>query len=1323
MQSSRRRWRIVLGVLVLLLFAAALVLRTERAGEAVCEQLRERLPKATGMQVELGRCAIDPLTLSVEVTRIAVTPPPASEPLLTAERAAISLRGVFLGGLSLQEVELIRPHLELMLPADEGPKPVTACPVDELKRIRIGRLKVVDGSVVVHHPSKTSVRIDALQIDASLDRREASVVLDARGGSVSIDSRALRLGKIALDATLDLKSAQIEVQHGEASVEGVTASVSGAVDGLCDPYPTLDLSAQAWVPMDALPRMGVPLPPPSGQVLARVTVGGKANEPTVRGELRGSKVVLGAFTPGDFSARAAWSGKRVSLEEFSTRVGDGDVKVQGELSLEGNFPVTAKIDAKDASLGQALARASIRGAWVDFPASVKGGVTGTLLPSPVLGGDMELRAGNFKLATRAFDGPQNVGTEILAFKSAAGRFRFGVTSQAVSFDDVSITVGAEERTRVSGRVKLLIAGAEPGIDLAVSADALNLSDFVSPNPVAPGLAQIAEMPWAGEGTARVTITGPLSNINVEGQTTLRDFKLRGYSLGVVQTPVRYSGDTLSFPSAIAQKGQTQYFADFALSFRPDGLYARATAQLPDGRVEDVVDLLADLSPTMENLQDGALVGRLGALVAIDSRIDALEGVIVSRVRDVKYLDSGLGQADLVARFENGEALALDRTIFDGTVGRLAASGRWSFAGPLDFSMALERGSLQELIDPDHEIPAAGDFVAKAKIGGTTDEMRINGWVSSSSVSWKGKALGPMHLEAKTVARDAEITGTVFPGLQTQLQLVMKNEWPFRTQTQVSLSDLSPFLPESAAGVSVKLKGAVAAEGPLKVCTQRTAGGACAEYSMSLSQARAQASLDELSVARGEVAAANTERVRLGWNAGAITVDSLVLKGPTTEVTAAGAWGPTTVDLKSRGSIDLRLLSSLVSSLERTAGKLDFTAAFSGPVSEPVLAGTAELIDTRFSVRGQDATVRSLSGRADFSESRIIIQDVQGFLNDGRVRARGDARLNEFSLNSIRLQTDVEDVTVQVQPEVPVTVTGSLLLSSADAEKFQLQGGLDIVKFRYTQPMALESLVASARAPPASSDAKPDEWLRLDVNLDANQGDVRIENDLARARLGGKLKLSGTNVKPVLIGVVETLEGAQAYFRGNTYSVQRGQLQFNGLWPTFDLSAQSQIREYLVSVKAFGRFEDPKVSLSSEPPLPDADVLSLVTLGVTSRERITDRSAGGLAAEALYSASGLDQQVQRFLQQSVGLKDQQVKLTTSFNEATGTAEPAVSWESKVIVDNLKVGVTQPVTGRGTSAQVEYKFNQRVSARAQWDNKNQTTTVGNPGVELRFRFEWE
>lgn len=1297
MRLSRRRWRQLLAALAIVAVGLVLALRTERAGELVCEQLRTRLPAALNADVELGHCAIEPLTLSVEVTRVTVLPRGGAVPMVTVDSASVSLRGLFPGGVSLQHIELDKPQVTLTLPLP-GPSAPMGCPLEALEHVRIGRLMVRDGAFTLKLPEGRVVKLDGLSVDASLGRHDAQLQVDARGGSVALGGElgTVRLGKLALEGTLDLLAETAEVQRGEVNIEGVRVNVSGLVDTLCDSNPSLDLSVQTWVPLDAVTRLGLALPDPSGQLLARVHVTGRTDSPRVEGELQGSQVKLGPFTPGDFSARAALSGTTVSLEEFVTRVGDGEVKVSGELKLTDGLPVTARVETRDASLGKALSRASITGSWVDVPVSVKGVISGKLQPTPNLGGDFDFKAGRFILASRAFDGPETAGSDILAFKQSAGRFHLGVNSQGVSFDDASVRVGVTEATRVGASVKLWF-DAKKGIDVSASATAVDLSDF----------GGIAGLPMSGVGTARATVSVVGSNVHVDGQATLREMKISGYSLGVVQSPIRYSGDTLSFPAIAAQKGQTQYFGEFDLGFR-DVLHTRASVQLPDGRVEDVIDILADLSPTMQNLQDGAVTGRLSALVAIDSPASELAGVIAARVRDVTYLERRLGAGDVVARFEDGEALVVSPTELVGPMGTLSFDGKWLFAGPLDFRVVLQQGSLTELVDPGQTsgTPIAGPFTARATVGGTTDLTLINGVVDADDVKWKGRSLGPLRIGARSAGRQLDASGQVINGVLGSIHMQMKDSWPFTSNVNVSLEDLEPFLPASAAGVQAKLRGDVELSGPMRRLDDITALGV----------------FNEVSVARGEVSAANVEPVALAYRAGAFEVSSLKLRGPTTELAAEGFWGPTRVDLKSRGSVDLRLLSSLVSQVERSQGHLDFTAAFSGPVTAPALAGSATLTDARFSWRGQDLNVRALSGRADFSESRILLQDLQGFLNDGRVRGRGDVRLDGLHVKTMEFQTDIEDVSIQVKPDVPVTLSGALLLASRNGELFQLSGDIDVVKFRYTQPMSLESLVANAAEASVPSDSKPEEWLRLDVDL-RTAGDVRIENDLARARLAGKLKLTGTNVKPVLSGAVEALEGAQAYFRGNTYNVQRGLLQFNGLWPTFDLSAQSQIREYLVTVKAFGRFEDPKVSFSSQPALPDADVLALLTLGVTSRERLTERSGAGLAAEALLSASGLDQQVQRFLQQNVGLKDQQVRLTTSFNEVTGTAEPAVTWESKVVNDNLKVGVVQPVTGRGTKAQIEYKIDQRVSARAQWDNQNQNTTVGNPGVELRFRFEWE
>ncbi|PZR11416.1 MAG: hypothetical protein DI536_17465 [Archangium gephyra] len=1299
MRLSRRRWRQLLGAFAIIMIATILALRTDRAGELVCEELRERLPAALDADVVIGRCAIDPLTLNVSLSRLSVLPHGADVPLATAESASVSLRGLFPGGVALQDVELIKPQVNLTLPLPGPSKPMEGCPLSVLERLRVGSLKIRDGSFSLKLSEQRTVKIDGLSVDASLGRHDAELTLDARGGSVALGGTfgTIRLGKIAVEGSLDLLGETAEVQRAEVNVEGVRLNVTGLVDSLCDARPSLDLSVQTWVPLDAIPRLGVALPDPSGQLLARVHLTGRADDPKAEGEVLGSKIVIGNFTPGDFAVRAALSDKKVVLEEFATRVGDGEVKVSGELRLSQGLPIVAHVETTNASLGHALSRASIKGAWVDVPLSVKGTMTGTLQPAPNLSGDFDFRSGAFILASRAFDGPVSAGSDILAFKQSAGRFKLGVSNQAVTFEDAVVRVGERERTLVNTSVKLWFDSSR-GIDVNAVASTIDLSDF----------GTLAGLPIAGVGDARTTVSVVRSSVQVDAQATMRDMKFANYSLGVVQTPITYRGDTLSFPAIAAQKGQTQYFGDVDLSFRKEGLYTRASVQMPDGRVEDVIDLLADLSPTIQTLRGGVFSGRLSALVAIDSPASRLNGVIAAQLREVDYLDRRLGVGELVANFEDGEALALRPTRFEGPQGVLDLDGRWKFSGPLEFRVNLANGSLAELVDPKSArgLPVGGTFTAHAEIGGTTDLTLINGVVNSGDVQWKGKSLGPLRLGAKAMGRNLEVSGQVIQGLTGALKMSMRDLWPFTATANVSFDDLEPFLPDSAAGVQARLRGDVEVSGPM----------------MEISDAHVSAILNEFFIARGEVSASNVEPVSIAYKAGAIEVNSLKLRGPTTELAAEGVWGPSRVDLKSRGSVDLRLLSTLVSQLERSQGRVDFTAAFSGPVATPALAGSATLTDARFSWRGQDVAVRSLSGRADFSESRVLLQDLNGFLNDGRVHARGDIRLDGLHMKTLEIQTDIEDVSIQVKPDVPVTVSGSLLLASRNAELFQLSGGIDVVKFRYTQPMSLETLIANANEASVPSDSKPNEWLRLDVDL-RTAGDVRIENDLARARLAGKLKLTGTNVKPVLSGVVETLEGAQATFRGNTFNVQRGQLQFNGLWPTFDLSAQSQVREYLVTVKAFGRFEDPKVSFSSEPALPDADVLSLLTLGVTSRERLNERAGAGLAAEALMTASGLDQQVQRFLQQNVGLKDQQVRLTTSFNEVTGTAEPAVTWESKVINDNLKVGVVQPVTGRGTKAQLEYRIDQRVSARAQWDNQNQNTSVGNPGIELRFRFEWE
>jgi translocation and assembly module TamB len=205
-----------------------------------------------------------------------------------------------------------------------------------------------------------------------------------------------------------------------------------------------------------------------------------------------------------------------------------------------------------------------------------------------------------------------------------------------------------------------------------------------------------------------------------------------------------------------------------------------------------------------------------------------------------------------------------------------------------------------------------------------------------------------------------------------------------------------------------------------------------------------------------------------------------------------------------------------------------------------------------------------------------------------------------------------------------------------------------------------------------------------------------------------------------------MEGSQIFFRGNQFAVSQALLEFkdrHGIDPVFDLHAQSQVREYLVILHGFGRLRDPQLILSSDPGLGEADILSLLTLGVTSRDQSSAMGTTSVIGEAVFNASGLDRQIQRFLPKSPLLRDLNFHVASSYNEASGLVEPTAQLESRFLTEHLKLQMFQPVvTNRGTRAQAEYRFHDRLSGQLQWDN-DAIQDLPNFGVDLKLKWEVE
>ena len=136
---------------------------------------------------------------------------------------------------------------------------------------------------------------------------------------------------------------------------------------------------------------------------------------------------------------------------------------------------------------------------------------------------------------------------------------------------------------------------------------------------------------------------------------------------------------------------------------------------------------------------------------------------------------------------------------------------------------------------------------------------------------------------------------------------------------------------------------------------------------------------------------------------------------------------------------------------------------------------------------------------------------------------------------------------------------------------------------------------SLRRPLRDNDMPP---VRLDVRVIA-PGTLRIENHDANIVSSADLTFRGTYERPIVFGSVEVSRG-EFIFEGRRYVVTRGRLDFTNpvrIEPTFDIAAETQVRvpqqTYRITLSASGTKDRLRPVFSSDPPLPQVDVASLL----------------------------------------------------------------------------------------------------------------------------------
>ena len=370
--------------------------------------------------------------------------------------------------------------------------------------------------------------------------------------------------------------------------------------------------------------------------------------------------------------------------------------------------------------------------------------------------------------------------------------------------------------------------------------------------------------------------------------------------------------------------------------------------------------------------------------------------------------------------------------------------------------------------------------------------------------------------------------------------------------------------------------------------------------------------------------------------------------------------------------NLGFLSGATKALRFIQGTVAADIKVGGTIEKPTFAGSAEMdIPAARAASITVPSIRDFVARLTFTEKELRIERFAGEIGGGRLEVGGRVtfvKLSEPTLDITATAKNVlavrdDNITVRVNADAKVTgpLATANVAGTVGLTKSRYLKDIDIVPINLPGKPAPAPPAAAASNAPASIGIGAPPLSNWNLNLAIRTDDpFYIRGNLANGTATVDLHVRGTGGKPLLDGNV-TVQNLVASLPFSRLEISDGNILFTPdqpLNPALNLTGTSTIRDYLVSVFITGRANDPKITFSSDPPLAQEQIVSLLATGAT-----TDELAG--SGEALAGKATL-----------LVLQDLYRRTFKSKHESINS-EPKSTLSDRL---NLNVGDTDPATGK-------------------------------------------
>lgn len=496
-------------------------------------------------------------------------------------------------------------------------------------------------------------------------------------------------------------------------------------------------------------------------------------------------------------------------------------------------------------------------------------------------------------------------------------------------------------------------------------------------------------------------------------------------------------------------------------------------------------------------------------------------------------------------------------------------------------------------------------------------------------------------------------------------------------------------------------------------------------------------VQNFSLKRGTLSFANRSPMDITMDNGLINIKNFELEGPNTTIKIRGEnFTSERLNVSVNAQADMRLLQIFTPFLDDIGGALNLSTTVSGPLRKPEVLGNLNTSNAFVKLKGFPHPIERLSMEVVFSQSRVMINSIRGQIAGGTLTGDGGITINGIRDLPTSIRLHMENVTFNVPDKVrsngnadllfsgrwfPFTLSGTFRVNNALVEKEFTEdgGGVSGVK----QSRYLPKVIRETHFEPILFD--------LQLLMDRN---IIVKNSLIDGSVTGQLQVRGSPSAPVLLGKITLEKKSRLIFKDKIFDVQNGIIDLNDpneINPNLYITAQSRIDTYDITLLAQGPAKNMTIRLTSIPPLPEQDIISLIALGITSTNmnQVQSRQqADQLGAEI--GGAVLAKPINKQLESTLGLN---LQVTSQYDSTRNISVPKVTL-SRRVSDRVKVSGSRPVRdSQSYDFKLEYLINSNWTAIGSFENVSneensavQTTQQPSEsffGLDLEFKREFK